>query len=173
MDPTTSFVCDPFSREARENPYPVYRQMLNDEALRVYRNDERSFVGVTRYEDLVEVLRDWSTFTSSQGVDIDESSRYFGEGVFLQEDPPLHKQLRGVVHADFSPKAIRDLLEGPVSAKADALLDDLCDANAPDFGEQVTWRLPTHTMAVLLGLPANDVDWLVEVELRYQRRKLE
>ena len=97
-----SFAFDPFSREARENPYPAYRHMLDDEALRLYRNDERGFVAVTRYDDVVGVLRDWATFTSAQGVEIDESSSEFGEGIFLQEDPPLHTQLRSVVHPDFS-----------------------------------------------------------------------
>jgi cytochrome P450 len=43
--------------------------MLEDETLRFYRNDARGFVAITRYDDAVEVLRDWSTFTSSRGVD--------------------------------------------------------------------------------------------------------
>ncbi len=126
-----SFEYDPFSSEARANPYPAYRRMLEDETLRVYRNDERGFVAITRYDDAVQVLRDWSTFTSSRGVDIDESSYYFGEGVFLQEDPPIHTLLRNVVHADFSPKAIRSLLEGPITADAEDFLDRLSDADEP------------------------------------------
>jgi cytochrome P450 len=165
-----SFDFDPFGPEARANPYPAYRQMLDDETLRFYRNDERGFVAITRYDDAVEVLRDWSTFASSRGVDIDESSYYFGEGVFLQEDPPVHKLLRGVVHADFSPKAIRSLLEGPITMEAEGLLDRLSDAGEPDFGKELTWHLPTRSVALLLGLPQDDVEWLINVELRYQRR---
>jgi cytochrome P450 len=165
-----SFDFDPFGREARENPYPAYRRMLDDETLRFYRNDERGFLAITRYEDAVEVLRDWSTFTSSRGVDIDESSYYFGEGVFLEEDPPVHKLLRNVVHADFSPKAIRTLLEGPITTEVEGLLDRLSDADEPDFGNDLTWRLPTTSIALLLGLPPSDVEWLIDVELRYQRR---
>jgi cytochrome P450 len=167
-----SFSYDPFGREARENPYPAYRRMLDDETLRFYRNDERNFVAITRYEDAITVLRDWSAFTSSQGVDIDESSYYFGEGVFLQEDPPIHKQLRGIVHADFSPKAIRALLEGRLRKEAEDLLDRLSDADKPDFGDELTWRLPATSIALLLGLPAGDVEWLIDVELRYQRRTI-
>jgi cytochrome P450 len=165
-----SFDFDPFGPEAREDPYPAYRRMLEDETLRFYRNDERGFVAVTRYDDAVEVLRDWSTFTSSRGVDIDESSYYFGEGVFLQEDPPVHKLLRNVVHADFSPKSIRSLLEGPITAEAEGLLDRLADADEPDFGRELTWRLPTRAIGILLGLPQDDLEWLIDVELRYQRR---
>jgi cytochrome P450 len=165
-----SFDFDPFGREARENPYPAYRRMLDDETLRFYRNDERGFVAITRYDDAVEVLRDWSTFTSSRGVDIDESSYYFGDGVFLQEDPPVHKLLRSVVHADFSPKAIQSLLEEPITTEAEGLLDRLSDADEPDFGNELTWRLPTRSIAQLLGLPQDDVEWLIDVELRYQRR---
>lgn len=165
-----SFAFDPFSREARENPYPAYRQMLDDDALRLYRNHEKRFVAVTRYDDVVGLLRDWATYTSAQGVEIDESSSEFGEGVFLQEDPPLHKQLRSVVHSDFSPKAIREEFESRVRAQTDSFLDDLVDSGQPDFGDQVTWRLPTFTISELLGLPADDSEWLIEVEERFQRR---
>jgi len=165
-----AFAFDPFSLEARADPYPAYRQMLEDEAMRLYRNNERGFAAVTRYDDVVGVLRDWATYTSARGVEIDESSGEFGEGVFLQEDPPLHKQLRGVVHSDFSPRAIREQFEGRVKAQADSLLDDLSDSGQPDFGDQVTWRLPTITISELLGLPADDLEWLIDVEERFQRR---
>jgi cytochrome P450 len=165
-----SFEFDPFSREARENPYPAYRHILDHEPLRLYRNRERDFIAVSRYDDVVGILRDWATFTSAQGVEIDESSSEFGEGVFLQEDPPLHKQLRGVIHADFSPKLIRDQLEDRVRTQVNALLDDLVASETPDFGDQVTWRLPTFTISELLGLPPDDLDWLIEVEERFQRR---
>ncbi len=165
-----SFDYDPFGPEARENPYPAYRRMLDEESLRFYRNEERDFVAISRFDDAVEVLRDWSTFTSSRGVDIDESSYYFGEGVFLQEDPPVHKLLRNVVRADFSPKVIRGLLEEPLTAEAANLLDRLSESDEPDFGTDLTWRLPTRAVALLLGLPQDDVEWLTDVELRYQRR---
>ena len=134
MSAQASVAYDPFSLEARENPYPAYRQMLDEGASPLYRNDERGFVAVTRYDDVVGVLRDWQTYTSAQGVEIDESSSEFGEGVFLQEDPPLHKQLRGVVHSDFSPKLIREQFEGKLRTQTDALLDELVDSEQPDFG---------------------------------------
>jgi cytochrome P450 len=164
-----SFAFDPFSREARENPYPAYRLMLDDGALRAYRNDDRAFVAVSRYDDAVGVLRDWSTFSSAKGVEIDASSSEFGEGVFLEEDPPVHKQLRGVIHADFSPKVIREL-DGQVRAQVNAFLEDLTAAAEPDFGDLVTWRLPTFTISALMGLPPEDLEWLTEVEERFQRR---
>ena len=164
-----SFAFDPFSREARENPYPAYRLMLDDEALRAYRNDDRAFVAVTRYDDAVAVLRDWRTFSSAKGVEIDASSSEFAEGLFLEEDPPVHKQLRGVVHADFSPKVIGEL-EDLVRVQTKSFLEDLVDAAEPDFGDHVTWRLPTFTISALMGLPLEDVEWLTEVEERFQRR---
>src|SRR5438874_513827 len=34
----------------------------------------------------------------------------------------------------------------------------------------VIGRLPTSTISVLLGLPADDLEWLIEVEERFQRR---
>ena len=172
MNAQVSLAYDPFSLEAREDPYPAYRQMLAEAAPPLYRNQERGFVAVARYEDVVRVLRDWETYTSAQGVEIDESSSEFGEGVFMQEDPPLHKQLRGVVHADFSPKLIREQFEAKVRRQTDALLDELVASPQPDFGDQVTWRLPTFTISGFLGLPQDDLQWLIEVEERFQRRDI-
>ena len=43
--------------------------------------------------------RDWKTFSSSLGVDIDDTGGEFGHGNFLEEDPPLHDVLRAVYAA--------------------------------------------------------------------------
>src|SRR6202040_3304510 len=59
---------------------------------------------------------------------------------------------------------------GPITTEVEGLIDRLSDADEPDFGNELTWQLPTRSIALLLGLPQDDVEWLIDVELRYQRR---
>ena len=54
-----------------EDPYPVYRR-LRDEAP-VYLNRERSIWVLSRFDDVQRAGRDWRTFSSAEGVDIDDS----------------------------------------------------------------------------------------------------
>ena len=54
-----------------DDPYPVYRQ-LRDEAP-LYFNAERELWVLSRFEDVQGAGRDWKTFSSAEGVDIDDS----------------------------------------------------------------------------------------------------
>ena len=61
---------DPYSTEFFEDPWDVYR-WLRDEAP-VYFDEELGFYAVSRYDDCVEVHRDAATYTSTQGVSLDQ-----------------------------------------------------------------------------------------------------
>ena len=47
---------DPYAYEIHEDPYPTYARM-RDEAP-VYRNDERNFWALSRYDDVMAGFRD-------------------------------------------------------------------------------------------------------------------
>ncbi|MGH3138654.1 MAG: cytochrome P450, partial [Gaiellales bacterium] len=85
-----------------EDPYPVYRR-LRDEAP-VYLNRERSIWVLSRFDDVQRAGRDWHTFSSAEGVDIDDSR--LGPGSFLDADPPRHDELRKILQADFAPASL-------------------------------------------------------------------
>jgi cytochrome P450 len=82
-----------------EDPYPIYRG-LRDEAP-VYLSPERRLWVLSRFDDVQRAGRDWRTFSSAEGVDIDDSR--LGPGSFLDADPPRHDELRTLLHADFRP----------------------------------------------------------------------
>jgi len=54
-----------------EDPYPIYRG-LRDEAP-VYLSPERRLWVLSRFDDVQRAGRDWRTFSSAEGVDIDDS----------------------------------------------------------------------------------------------------
>jgi cytochrome P450 len=125
-----------------EDPYPVYRR-LRDEAP-VYLNRERSIWVLSRFDDVQRAGRDWRTFSSGEGVDIDDSR--LGPGSFLDADPPRHDELRKILHADFAPASL-GRLEPLIAAKVDTLVGSLLERGQVDLVGELARRLPVFAQA--------------------------
>jgi cytochrome P450 len=121
------------------------------------------FWAVTRYADAVRVYRDTGTFSASSGMTLDtlRTDRDPGAGMMVEvTDPPEHRRLRRSISAFFS--------AGAVSAMAPAidelvvrLLTAIRAQDEPaDFVREVASRVPTQVAGLLLGLPAEDLDWI-------------
>jgi cytochrome P450 len=134
-----------------DDPYPVYRR-LRDEAPLSF-NAEHSLWVLSRFADVQAAGRDWKTFSSAEGVDIDDS--HLGPGSFLDADPPRHGELRKIVQASFAPARMK-LLERQIAERVDELLDPLLAAGGGDFAADFALRLPVSVVAGLLGAPAAD-----------------
>jgi cytochrome P450 len=158
----------PFSPEVQADPYPIYRQLRDHAPL--YRNSEHGFWALSRYEDVVSVSREWRTFSSSFGVDIDNTGGEFGQGNFLEEDPPLHDVLRAVVRNDFIPKHLRSALEPFVRQEVERIVADLKTRAAVDFARELAWELPVRVVSRLLGFPDEDRDLLRQWEETFALR---
>lgn len=161
---------DPFSESVVEDPYATYAYLRDHAPL--YRNERLDFFALSRYADLIDLGRDWQTFSYAQGADIDNPGEAFGWGNFLDEDPPVHTKLRDAVRRDFTPKAIRAHLDQPVRREARALLDEILEAGRADFGVQFAWTLPLRVASELLGFPKADIPQLREWEEDFAKRIL-
>lgn len=159
---------NPFSAEVQADPYPVYRYLRDHAPL--YRHEELAFWAVSRYEDVVAVSRDWSTFSSSYGVDIDDTGGEFGQGNFLEEDPPLHDLLRAVVRTEFIPKNLRAALEPFVRQEVEGIVGDLRSRPAVDFARELAWELPIRVVSRLMGFPEEDRERLRQWEETFALR---
>ncbi len=53
---------DPFSSDLRDDPYPIYRRLRNEAP--VHHSPERGVYSVTRYDDVMEVLKSPDRFSS-------------------------------------------------------------------------------------------------------------
>jgi len=147
---------DPFSAEMHRDPYPTYR-WLRDHAP-VYHNPERDLWAISRYDDVVEVTRDWETFSNAKGADTDNlGGRFLAPGNFLDTDPKEHDWLRAVVHRAFTPKDLRARLEPIVRHTVDDLLTGLGERDVADFAQDFAWPVPVRVIAELLGVPEADL----------------
>ncbi len=126
---------------------------------------------VTRYDDVLEVVRDPGTFSSRFDVGgrgnaelarrtkelYEAEGGYDRVGTMLTADPPEHTRFRRLVSKAFTPKVVNDL-EPAVREIAAALIDEMLAAAAAagdsvDFVEAFAVPLPVAVIARALNVP--------------------
>jgi cytochrome P450 len=97
---------------AEREPWDVF-ELLQREAPVFWHPEPppgRGFWAVTKYGDVLAVLKDWQTFSSQLGgaaliEDLPEDVLAARRN-FMETDPPRHTQFRRIFAADFTPKAV-------------------------------------------------------------------
>ena len=128
--------------------------------------DGEGFWVVSRHEDIMEVLRTPTLFSSNTG------GARTGGGTTLKDeraagkilnysDDPHHKDLRGLVNKGFTAKAMGQL-EDELRRRANALIDAFPDGEAFDFVPMFARELPTQAICIVLGVPQADRAALIE-----------
>ena len=165
--------------ELVRRPFPLY-DVLREQAPVVHNAALNAFV-VTRYEDVIEVLKDTATFSSAQAsgpnsvtglarkllddptispklqAQAERRLQLAESPVLLFTDPPLHKRQRQLVSAAFSPKRIKQL-EPEVRRLVNELIDGFIDTGEVDLVPQFAIPLPMTVIAAMLGVPPSDMD---------------
>jgi cytochrome P450 len=149
---------DPFSYRLHEDPYPTYAWMR--EHAPVYRNEERDFWALSRYDDVLSALRNPRLFSNRNGISL-EPDLWGADAVktsfFLAMDPPDHGKLRRLVGSAFKPRWV-ERMEPRVRELARARLGPVRDGSGFDFAADYAAALPNDVMCELVGIPAADRD---------------
>lgn len=144
---------DPLSPPTQEDPYPYYRQLLSDHPL--YHNPKMGFWALSRYDDVRSAFKDWRTFSSAQGVNLEPGFAEVIGPEILNMDPPRHDQLRRLIAHHFTLSNVRSY-EPMVRELASELLSDLLEQGGGDFAEDFSQRLPVLIICKLMGIPPED-----------------
>jgi cytochrome P450 len=149
-------VYDPYSYETDVDPYPLYRRM-RDEAP-VYHNAVLDFYALTRFQDCLDALLDWETYSSAHGTVLElMGPEPLGGSMMIFMDPPRQTRYRNLVNKAFT-KARIARLEPAIRELAAAHLDRLMGRPSFDAVKEFTARLPMDVISTLLGIPAEDRD---------------
>lgn len=140
-------------------PAGVYRQ-LRDEGVH-YAPEIDAFV-VSRYEDVVRVLRDGTTFSSRNAVgrilppaDPADPKPPLAP-LLLLSDGPEHATRRSIVNRAFTPLKIADW-EPRVRQVAEQHVDRLRGLEEVDLVRDLAALLPVRVISLILGVPLADV----------------
>jgi cytochrome P450 len=145
------------------NPYPWYRRLretlpvVHAPALRHYAGGTDTYWLVTRWDDVVHVLKDDETFASPPEVpDLPAGFR----GALPHLDGARHAEVRASMQPLCSPRRANAFAEETVRRRADHLLDRLEKLGEADLIDAYFEPLAALTIADLLGLVDIPVDRL-------------
>jgi len=149
---------DPYDPLVQQDPYPVY-QRLRDERP-AFRNDERGFWALSRFDDIWAATHDPARFSSAHGLVIgqDLMAEMTGEDVMpmlIMMDPPRHDELRKLVSRAFTPRRIAEMEQG-VRTIARELLADFVERGEVELVHEFAAPLPMIVIAEMLGVPRSD-----------------
>jgi cytochrome P450 len=153
---------DMYDRDIYTSPYETFRRLRAEKP--VYRNEERDFYALSRYEDVQRVLNDRQTFISGKGgvYNIIKEGVAMPPGLFIFEDPPTHAMHRGIVSRLFTPRAVSSLTP-EIRQLCVEIVDDLDGRDRFDFMRDFALRLPVQVIGMLVGVPKADQSSLLEV----------
>jgi cholest-4-en-3-one 26-monooxygenase len=125
-------------------------------------NSERDgpgFWAVTRYHDVVTVLRSPEIYSSWRGSVLlaDPPPAFLGalRESMMNRDPPDHTRLRRLVNKALSPRQI-ERLEPRIAAHARALIARVGARGSCDFATEVAEEMPLFMISEILGVPDED-----------------
>ena len=163
---TDELYWDPYSHELHLDSHPIWRRMREEAPL--YRNDDYDFWAVTRFSDVLDGLLDWKTYSSKRGDQLEiirGDPPPMSENMILSMDPPRHAVMRRLLSKAFTPRSVANL--EPVIRKLTVeLLDEQRDSSGFDFVTDFGGKLPGMVIAIMLGVPDDDREYVRELSDR-------
>lgn len=148
---TSNVVFDPFSSDFFNAPYATYQRMRDEEP--VYYNQNYGFYALTRHADVAVAIRDFETFSSSRGIDLEmvQSGNPVPPLMILM-DPPEHRRMRSLVNKVFTPRAV----ERQRQLVVEQIDRFLAATNADEFDvvQDFSALFPVEVITRMLGVPA-------------------
>ena len=153
---------DPFSAEFQDDPFSVYRWML-DEAP-VFYSEKWGWWALSRFEDVRAAATDHETFLSFEGIAIDDTAKdQSGPGFLPDIDNPRHDQLRKIVQPHFLPRRIAKH-EAHVREVIRAFVRGWEDRDEIDIAQELSWPAPLEIFFDLIGLPSSSETGRADLE---------
>jgi cytochrome P450/nitrite reductase/ring-hydroxylating ferredoxin subunit len=128
-------------------------------------SDGRGFWVFTRYDDIVQVSKDWETYSSETGgTSLQDLTPEEVEArkSMIDTDPPAHTRLRALVNRGFTPRVV-NTYEERIRALARGILAQAFQRDAFDWVEDVASEIPMWVFSEIMGLPVDDRRLLIEL----------
>lgn len=159
----------PYESPYLENPIPFFARARQEQP--VFFSPMMNMWVVTRYDDLVTVLKDPQRFSSRnwlsssaglspatlqilKGTMFDSAS-----GGLVMADPPDHTRLRRALTGAFSARLVAQL-EDQIRTLSGKLIDNFPSQDPVDFVEHFGRILPVQVLCRLVGIPDADANWI-------------
>ncbi|MGZ8178752.1 cytochrome P450 [Williamsia sp. SKLECPSW1] len=161
LDLTQIDVSNPFLW--RQQQWQPYFARLRDEAPVHYQSTSAfgPFWSLTRYEDIVQVDKDFETYSAEPQIILGAPPEGLDIEMFIAMDPPRHDQQRGAVQGVVAPQNLEEM-EGLIRTRVQEVLDELPVGEPFDWVDRVSIELTSRMLATLLDFPYEERRKLVE-----------
>jgi len=129
-------------------PHETFRWMRHNAP--VYRHEyaDGDFWAVTRYNDIIQVTRDWETFSSAKKMvnlwDLSDEAMEARRSI-IESDPPIHARLRKLAMPPFTLRKVADY-EAATRKIAGTLLDAAVNDSNVDLVTAISSPLPIQVI---------------------------
>jgi cytochrome P450 len=146
-------------------PWSVFKELRDEDPLHFSEEDapNHGFWSLTRYHDVVSILRDPATFTSERFTNLEEVDAEQEEArrSLLETDGARHRALRRLLQGQFTPAAVAHY-ETFLRGLTATTLDNAFAKGEFDFVREVAADFPINVLARLLDVPPADNRQLIE-----------
>jgi cytochrome P450 len=146
-------------------PWSLFEELRNNSPIHWSEEEKPNsgFYSVTRFHDIVKVLRDAETFTSERFTNLEEVDAEQEEArrSLLETDGTRHRALRRLLQGQFTPQAVakyETFLRGITATT----LDNAFAKGSFDFVQEVAADFPIQVLAKLLDVPESDTGQLID-----------
>jgi cytochrome P450 len=161
---------DPFSDQALEDPYPLYRELREEEP--VHYLEKYDCYALSRFEDIWQVSSNGVDYSVRKGTSAPQLlSKILPVFPNLNHmDPPQHTELRKDLWSFFTPRAVlafEDRLRRLVRERLEGLLPQ----GGFDVMGDLAFPVSSRVACIMVGFPEEDADPLVDLVRRFFKRE--
>jgi cytochrome P450 len=151
---------------AAREPWDIFEWLQREAPVYRHPDDTDGFWCVTKYDDVLDVLKRAKVFSSQVGgsarighvePDVLEARRNF-----METDAPLHNEWRKPFARDFTPKSIARY-EDQLRVIVDQVLDEAFEKQDICFVHDIAALIPIRVLGTILGLPPEQFDRFIEL----------
>lgn len=144
-------------------PHAAFRHLRENEPVAwIPEADGSGFWAVTKHGDVIDVSRDYKTFSAARGIRIEEMAddELEARRTLMEADPPEHTRLRRLVQPGFTPKVVATY-EAAFRILVGHVLDEVLVEDEFDFVTEIARELPIRMLCRLVGVPEEDAGDMV------------
>ncbi|MEM9318952.1 MAG: cytochrome P450 [Pseudomonadota bacterium] len=149
---------------AKGAPYNTFARLRREDPCHWSEFDGgEGYWSITRHADIVELIRDTETFSSAQGIRMEDQTyeEYLARRTFQETDGDEHRKVRMKVARAFSPREVVQF-EDRIRDLCGPILDRALEMGRFDATREIARELPMRMLGQILGVPDEDLPWLVD-----------
>ncbi len=146
-------------------PHKTFERLRRDDPLHWTDGDgeTKGFWSLTRHADILMANKSGSVFSSAQGIRLEDQTyeEYLARHTFQETDAPVHTAVRRSVNPNFAKPTVAKF-EELIRSLASEICDKALQSSEFDAVDAIAKQLPMLMLGRILGVPDEDLDWLVE-----------